>query len=511
MTDAIPFGEEQRIPINLEAEQALLGILMYENDSFHDIADQLRGFDFYEPYHQRMFDAIGMAIRTGRVAEPTYLKDFFEGDPSFEEMGGADYFRKLVNHAPPARRAKHYAEIITDQALRRYLITAADQARASAYDTSETALDLVLMAERSMGEVSMNGPQASAFSNIGDIYSRQFAQSRNNDGAPPGISTGIPDLDAKLGGLRKRNLILIGGRPGMGKSALAVQLAVNVAMPSPSAPKGRGVGFFSVEMPEEQVAPRFGCAIAFERDIDARLNPTFEAFEKGELTEAQWAKLDAAGRKLASMPIEIDFRSGLKVSQMLSAARRLKRKWAREGIEPGCIIIDHFGMISPEQRSKDKVVEASQIADAVLDMAKVLDMPVILLCQLSRDIDKRDDKRPNLSDLKWSGSLEENAAAVIFCFRPEYYNKPPKPDAKEAEWAKYNKNKELFEDRLFLLLEKNRNGRANQSIKTFCSIGHNAIQQLGEAFAQRAIDFSTSRLDQDEEDAIHELGAGGYD
>lgn len=500
------FAPDEVIPHSLESEQALLGTLMFQNEAVYDVADMIRSADFYEPFHQRLYDAVVSTVRAGRLAEPSYLTAFFEADEAFQQFGGIRYLADLIDRAPPGPQAVHYAETIVDTALRRYLIGAADEAKHSAYDTSQSALDLVLIAERAMGEVSMNGPQAMAFHNISDIFARTFAKAKAADGLQPGISSGIPDLDKRLGGLRKQNMILIGGRPGMGKSALAVQLAVNVATPSDEAPKGRGVAFFSLEMPEEQVGTRFGCALAFEREADPKSNPTFEDFEKGELNDIQWQKLEAAGRKLATMPIEIDFRGKLKVSQMLAAARRMKRKWEREGIEPGVIIIDHFGMVAPEKRINDKVQEASQIADDILDMAKLLDMPVVLLCQLARDIDKRDDKRPNLGDLKWSGSLEENAAAVIFCFRPEYYNKVPAQDAKADAWKKYDKIKEAFTDRLFLLLEKNRNGRAHQSIKVFCSIGHNVIQNMGAAEPlNRTIDFSESRLAQEDEAAMDAL------
>lgn len=498
--------EERKLPQNLEAEQALLGILILENERVHDIGDVLRAMDFYEPFHQRLYDTIVATVRKGIVAEPAYLSGFFEGDPAFDQFGGIGYLADLIDHSPPDNQARHYADIVVDQALRRYLLDAAGKAIASAYDTSESALDLVLAAERAMGEVSMNGPQASAFHNISDVFARQFKRSREMDGQQPGISTGIPDLDKRLGGFRKQNVVILGGRPGMGKSAAAVQFAINVAQPSTEAPKGRGVAFFSLEMPEEQVATRFACALAFDRAADPKINPTYEDFEKGELNDIQWQRLEAAGQKLADMPIEIDFRGKLKVTQMLAAARRLKRKWAKEGIEPGLIIIDHVLMVSPEKRVNDKVVEISQIADDILDMAKTLDMPVLVLAQLSRDIDKRDDKRPNLGDLKWSGSLEENAAAVIFCFRPEYYNKPPRDDANTKEWAKYEKIKEAFTDRLMFLLEKNRNGRAHQTIKVFCSIGHNAIQNLSEpTTGQRTIDFSSSRLDQEQDEAMDAL------
>ena len=504
------FAPEEPKMFSLEAEQALLGALLDTNECVYDIADAIRSSDFFEPFHQRLYDAIVTTVRSGRVAETAYLDTYFKGDPAYESFQGVRYLKDLLGSAPAISTVTHHTNTIVDLALRRHLIDAAAEAKASAYDTSQTALDLVLIAERAMGEVSMAGPQAMAFHNISDIFARTFQKAKEADGLQPGISTGIPDLDKKLGGLRKQNMIVIGGRPGMGKSALAVQLAINVATPSSEAPKGRGVAFFSLEMPEEQVGTRFGCALAYDREGDPDANPTFEDFEKGQLNDIQWQKLEAAGRKLSTMPIEIDFRGKLKVSQMLAAARRMKRKWEREGIEPGVIIIDHFGMASPEKRVNDKVVEASQIADDVLDMAKVLDMPVVLLCQLSRDIDKRDDKRPNLGDLKWSGSLEENAAAVIFCYRPEYYNKVPRDDAPAKDWEKYNKVKDAFTNRLFALLEKNRNGRAHQQIKMFCSIGHNVIQNLASAEApNRTIDFSESRLAQEDEAAMEALNSPG--
>lgn len=498
-----PTDEVKSLPHNLEAEQALLGSVMFDNDIFYDVADGLRGFDFYEPFHQRLYDAIASNIRRGQLAEPTVLVEWFTEDPAFKEFGGLRYLADLVDRAPPSANSRDYARIITDLAMRRHLIETAGEVLKSATDPTETALDLVLAAERSMGEITMNGPVKSAFEDLSTIYATQLAKSRSLDGQVPGISTGIPDLDKKLGGLRRKNVIVVAGRPGMGKSAAAITLALNVASPSAEAPNGRGAMFFSLEMPAEQVATRFGCAVAFERDLPPEENPTYEDFEKGLLNDIQWQRLEEAGRKFASMPVKIDFRSKLKVSQMMAAARRQKREWEKKGIEPGVIIIDHVLQVQPEKRLNDKVVEIGQIADDILDMAKVLDMPIVLLCQLGREVDKRDDKRPNLSDLKWSGSLEENAAAVVFCYRPEYYNKVPPHDAKDAEWAKYNRVKEKFTDRLIFLLEKNRNGRANQEIEVFCRIGCNVIQNLGEPSpVARTLDFSTSRLAQDD---------GGFD
>lgn len=487
--------EDDGAPYSLQAEQALLGGLLFNNESVWDVADTVRSSDFWEPFHQRLYDAIVATVRMGRLAEPAYLDDFFTGDPAYTEFGGIEYLRTLLDRAP-AKAAKHHAETVADLSLRRQLLGAGHDILRCINDRTQSAMDLVLAAERLVGDVSTSGPAQTAFVTIGEIYAAQIAKSRDMKGEPPGISTGIPDLDRKLGGLRKKNVIVIAGRPGMGKSAAAVTLALNVGSPQEEAPKGRGVGFFSLEMPGEQVSTRFGCALAYQREAGDQ-NPTYEKFERGELTEAQWALLEHAGQRLASMPIHLDFRSKLKVSQILAACRRLKRDWARAGIEPGVIIIDHVLQVQPEKRLNDKVVEISQIADDILDMAKVLDMPVVLLCQLGREVDKREDKRPILADLKWSGSLEENAAAVIFCYRPEYYNKEPAYDAKESAWAIYNKVKARYTNRLVFLLEKNRNGRANQEIETWCDIGANAIEQLSSPMETRTLDFSASRLDQD--------------
>lgn len=483
------------LPHDLEAEQAILGMISYENEVAHTVADLLTADAFHEPYHQRLFDLMVETVRGGRVPEPIYLTQKLAQDPAFVSFGGTDYFVDLYDKAPPSSQAEHYAKVIADTAMRRRLILAGQAIIAEASNPDQEATVLTADAERMLSDVAATGPVQGVFENIGTIFARQFKRSREADGAAPGVPTGIPDLDKKMGGLRPKNQIILGGRPGMAKSAIAVQWAINVARPTPEHPKGQGVMFYSLEMPEEQLATRFGCALAYDRSIEQKQNPTYEDFEKGALNDIQWQKLEAAGRELATLPIEISFKSNMKVSHMLAAARRQKRKWAEQGIPFVLMIVDHFGKVHPEKRINDKVQESSQIADDLLDAAKDLDVAQVVLAQLGRDVDKREDKRPENSDLKWSGNLEENAGCTVFAYRPEYYNREPEPEDKEAKHAEYQRIKARYTNRLMFIVGKNRNGRGNFSVESFCDIGCNVVQNLADPeLVNRTIDFSTSRV-----------------
>lgn len=487
--------------INLEAEQSLLGAVLFDNDTFYEVADAVQGLDFHEPFHQRLFEEIGATMRAGRVAEPTILVEAFRDDQAFADFGGVSYLIDLMERAPPSRNAPGYAAVIADLAMRRQMIAAATEALSLAHDMSETALERVMAAEKLMGDVSATGSAKSAFEDIGTLARRQMQRSREMKGRPPGIPIGIHDYDKLVGGLRPKTVNVFGGRPGMGKSAAAIEMALNIARPSIERAEGLGVIFFSLEMPEEQVSTRFACALAYDRDLppDANgksQNPTYEDYEKGELTEAQWARLEEATEQLATLPIEIDFRAGLKVSQMLTAVRRQKRAWAARGIKPGVIIIDHILKVAPEKRINDKVQEVGQISGDILEMAKAVDMPVLLLAQLGREVDKREDKRPIMADLKWSGSLEEDAATVTFFYRPEYYNKEPELDADEKTFAKYHDARRRWANRIVFLLEKNRGGRSNISFEMFCDIGSNVIRNLATIDTTAVFDFSESRVGQ---------------
>lgn len=495
----IPFGtpEPQAPPLhNLEIEQGFLGVLLFDNHVFHDLADGLKPEDFHEPFHQRVYEVIGKSIRAGRVAEPTVIAEALVDDPAFAQFGGLRYLIDLFDQAPPSVNAKEYARLISDLSMRREMVRVAAEMTRMAADRSTAAIEHNLAAEQMVADVSDAGGTESSFEHVATVYGRQFKRSRETDGATPGVPMGIAELDEKMGGLRRKNQVLLGGRPGMAKSAEAIEIALHVAKPTAEYPKGQGVAFFSLEMPEEQLATRFGCALAYDREIEQKQNPTYEDFEKGKLNDIQWRKLEDAGRTLATLPIEINFKAKMKVSQIVAAARAQKRKWAAQGIPFTLMIVDHLHKVAPEKRINDRVQEISQISDDLLDAAKDLDVAQVVLCQLGREVDKRDDKRPELTDLKGSGSLEENAAAVVFVYRPEYYNKEPEPEAPDKKHAEYQRVKQRYTNRIIFIVGKNRNGRANFSVEAFCDIGCNVIQNLKQPIPEnRTIDFSKSRIE----------------
>ena len=467
------------MPHNLDAEQSLIGAIMLDNEAYHLIEVPLAAEHFYEPFHGVIYDIMRQRIREGRLAEPVNIAEEVKTWGAFESLGGIRYFADLVDRAPGLTSAPHFASMILDLAIRRDLVRLGGELQKQARtDHRGDATDLVVSTEKILTELASTGTTAPAFKPVGQIYRRQIERARAANGAPPGVPTGIRDLDRVLGGLRPSTVAVLAGRPGMGKSAGGVQIGVNVAQ------AGFGVGMFSLEMPEEQTSGRFGCALAYDRSITGQTgdfsNATFENFEKGNLSDWQWGRIEGAQETLDGLPIYLDHRSKLRVSQMLPAMRRQKREWERAGIKPGLVIVDHVLHIGPEDPRADKVTQVTQASNDILDMAKSLNMAVLLLCQLSRGVEGREDKRPGLQDLKWAGALEEDAFSVTFLYRPEYYLRPPEDDNDDKAWEKYRTAMAKAKNRLWWLVEKNRGGRAQQQVETFCDIGCNAIQQLGD-------------------------------
>lgn len=477
-TDATGATVSNGLPHSPEAEQALLGIVLYENETLHRI-ESVQAHHFAEPFHQRLFAAMAECIRKGVLADPVLLMDRFAGDPALQELGGLRYLYDLVDRCPPPARVEHYAAVVSDLATRRALVTAGRDVSALASKPGEgvTALDLVADAERRFQEIARDGDNRDSWTDVGSSVRRACERARAGRGLP-GVPTGIATLDEVLGGLRPKTLNLIAGRPGAGKSAVGVEIAINIAR------QGRGVAFFSLEMPEEQCSVRFGASLAYDRHAPVysgrSVNPSFQDFERGDLTPEQWDRLERGIEGIDDLPIALDCRSNLRVSQITAASRRLMRTWERAGIEPGAIILDHFLHITPEAGAKGEAVERySAIVYHVLDMAKGLGVPVVLLCQLNRGVEGREDKRPNLADLKWAGALEETAFSATFLYRPEYYLKPPvDKDPDDRAWDDYQREKLRVGNRLFFLVEKNRGGRSNVTVETFCDIGCNAIRDL---------------------------------
>jgi len=458
------------LPHNIQAEQALLGALLFEAESF-ERCDGLRPEHFFEPFHQRLFDTIAEAVRAGKRAEPVLIMDLLRSDPAFVELGGIKYLADLVDRAPPSANAGDYAAKVRELATARQLIDTSREIAARAH--SEPVEPLVAEAERRITDIARDGSSRDCWAPVAEVAERAFAAARRRNGMA-GVPTGIYEVDRILGGFRPKTYNLLAGRPGMGKTAAAVQLAINVAR------QGKGVGFFSIEEPEETLTARFACALAYDRNAPlysgVTTNPTYEAFQRGDLTEPQWEALERGRKILESLPIELDFRSKLKPSQIIAAARRLKRKWSRKGTEVGLFIGDHIGHVAPEVYTGSKVQDTGAVSGDLLHAAKATEDAWLWMCQLSRASEGREDKRPGLSDLRWAGELEQDAFSVTFLYRPAYYAREPEDADDDKAMEKYRRLKEQ-EHALFWLTEKNRGGRTGQA-KTFCDIGCNAIEDL---------------------------------
>lgn len=428
----------KQLPGDIEAEQGLLGILLYNNDALDRVPDHLCGDHFYEPFHGRLFDEIARRVRGGQGVDPITAAGRFEADPAFHELDGIRYLADLFERAPPSPNAPDYAEIIIDRALRREMIIYAQELGVAATDAETEASRVLETAERNLFAIAEQKADQGGFSPFADAADRAIeaaAKAYQRQGDLGGISTGLTDLDQRLGGLHPSDLIILAGRPSMGKTALATKIAYNVARNYRRGPDVDGhrtaaaggvVGFFSLEMAGEQLAARIGCDVS---------GVSGDKVRKGMIDETEFARLRDALDEIKSIPLHIDQTGGISLAKITSRARRLKR---RHGLD--LIVIDYLQLITTDgrQRGGNRTEEVGAITGGLKALAKELNVPVIALSQLSRKVEDRDDKRPQLSDLRDSGSIEQDADAVLFVFREAYYLGRTEPRAGTVEhqnWA----------------------------------------------------------------------------
>ncbi|MEH6666093.1 MAG: replicative DNA helicase, partial [Brevundimonas sp.] len=393
-TDARPVAA---LPHNLEAEQALLGSLMFDNAVFERLSDRLRGTHFYEPFHQRLFDAIEDHVRQGLLAEPTILMERFKADPAFQEFGGLRYLADLVDRAPPGANAPDYARLVYDLALRRDLIRIGGDIIKEAPDPETPAMDQIEAAEQSLYSLAETGKPSSGFVSFGHALAgavEMAGEAYQRDGKLAGLATYLDDLDQKLGGLHPSDLLILAGRPSMGKTALATNIAFNVARnyrwePTPEGRKtveGGVVAFYSLEMSAEQLAMRI---LADASGVSS------DRLRKGEIDASDFGRIRDAAAEIGEAPLYIDATGGLSLSKLAARARRLKRM--EHGLD--LIIVDYLQLITVGEGNgqKNRVQEVSEITGGLKALAKELSVPIIALSQLSRQVEQREDKRPQLS------------------------------------------------------------------------------------------------------------------
>ena len=423
--------QQENLPKNIEAEQALIGALLANNKTFEKVSEFLRAEHFADPIHAKVFDVISKLIVKGHVADIITLKNFFEQDGTLEEVGGYKYLIKLADSATPLTNAEYYAQFIYDKFLRRELIATGFDIvnNATKEDLESDASEQIEMAEKRLFELANQGETQTGFVDFSMALKgslERIESAYQKDGKISGVPTGLDALDAKTGGLNDSDLIILAGRPAMGKTALATNIAYNVAEflahDKNTPDKNRGVAFFSLEMSADQLASRILSTVTQTNGHKMRT---------GELDNAEFTRIAAAVRELEQIPLFIDDTPGLNINAIRTRARRLKRN---KGL--GLIVIDYIQLINGTGSKKNegnRVQELSEISRGLKILAKELQVPVIALSQLNRGVESRDDKRPLMSDLRESGSIEQDADIVMFVFRENYYIQNEEPKLKSGE------------------------------------------------------------------------------
>ncbi|MBO6603263.1 MAG: replicative DNA helicase [Roseicyclus sp.] len=448
------------LPHNIEAEQQLLGAILSSNDVLDRVDDLVKPDHFYDPVHGEIFATAASRITKGLQTDATTLKNFLADHPGLKDLGGAEYLLRLQLSAIATSAARDYAQLIHDLALRRELIdlgrTIADRAQTVRDDA--TPDEQIVEAEADLFKLASSGTTSRGFQSFlraltdaVDIANAAY----NRGGGLAGISTGLVDMDKMLGGLHNSDLLILAGRPSMGKTSLATNIAFNVAKSWKRGQKPDGsegtvdggvVGFFSLEMSAAQLA---------QRVLSEAAEVPSELIRKGDLNEQEFQRYLRAAQDLESCPLYIDDTPALPISQLAARARRLKR--SPQGLD--LLIVDYLQLLRGGGKSENRVNEVSEITQGLKAVAKELNIPVIALSQLSRQVEQREDKRPQLSDLRESGSIEQDADVVMFVYRGEYYKEREKPGEDNLEaMAKWQQEMEQLHGKAEVIIGKQRHG-----------------------------------------------------
>jgi replicative DNA helicase len=452
----------RHVPYDIDVEQALLGAVLADNRAMEQASALVKAEHFYDPLHARIFDTMAMMIeRGGVVATPLTLHATMKADPGVIETGGQAYFEALAAAAPAIPNIRDLSRILADLAVRRRLIHIGEEIVNTAYDapTEKTSRQQIEEAEKALYAVAEAGRYGEGALDFHEalrqaVESAERAQARG--GRISGVTSGFTDIDSLLGGLQPSDLLILAGRPGMGKTALGTNMAFHAARTyiqdmeqGAEFPRGAPVLFFSLEMAAQQLSARI---LAEQTEIE------MWKIRNGRFSESEWEKFVLTMQELSTLPLYIDDTGGISIAQIAARARRMKRE---KNI--GLIIIDYLQLVAPSRTHENRVQEITEVTKGLKTLAKELDIPVLALSQLSRGVDARDDKRPVLSDLRESGSIEQDADVVMFVYREEYYLASREPEAGTPDHAKWTEKLERATNRAEVMVEKHRHG-ATRSI-----------------------------------------------
>jgi len=450
---------EQKEPFNIDAEQAILGAILFDNEIFYRVSSFLKGEHFYDPVHQLIYEACEKLISSGRLASPVTLNTYLADNPAMGDIGGSRYLSDLAMNVPSTAGAWDYARVVFDLSVSRGLVRLGGDMidRARSADIDDDPQTQVQTAEAELYKLAETGKYGGGFV----TFESALAEAINianaayeRGGGLAGVSTGLVDVDKHMGGLHKSDLIILAGRPSMGKTALVTNIAVNAAKAyrperqadgTIKAGEGGIVGFFSLEMSADQLAGRI---LSEFSEIPS------DRIRRGDIDQSDFERIYEAAQTLNDIPLYIDDTGGLSIAQLAARARRLKRQ---HGLN--VLIIDYLQLLSGSKKSGDnRVQEITEITVGLKALAKELEVPVIALSQLSRQVEQREDKRPQLSDLRESGSIEQDADVVLFVYREEYYLSRAEPREGTPEHLQWQEDCDKAAGKAEVIIGKQRHG-----------------------------------------------------
>ncbi len=438
-------------PSNLEAEQALLGSILVNNDIIDEISTIVNSNIFYDPAHIKIYEVIESLNNKGMIANPITLKNFFEKDNMLSDVGGTEYIVKLTRFSGSVKQAIDYAKIIHEMYLRRELIMVSDKLTEDTLNTNsedKNAENIIEDTEKSLYDLAERGTFSQSylkFNKALDETIKMATLAMQSDQGIVGVPTGLTDLDEKLGGLHKSDLVILAGRPSMGKTALATNIAFNASQNILSRQEKSSVAFFSLEMSSEQLSTRILSEQARIKSDDIR---------RGKVTEEEINRYIETSRNIYNLPLFIDETPAITIAALSNRARRIKRL---HGL--GLIVVDYIQLMrSSSNKNEGRVQEISEITQGLKALAKELSVPILALSQLSRAVEQRDDKQPQLADLRESGSIEQDADVVMFVYREAYYLERKQPKLGSIEHAEWQSKMNDVNGLADIILGKQRHG-----------------------------------------------------
>ena len=439
-------------PANLEAEQALIGSILVNNDIIDEISSIINPSIFYDPAHIKIYEVIQDLNNKGMVANPITLKNFFEKDNMLNEVGGTEYLIKLTRFSGSVKQAVDYAKIIHEMYLRRNLIQISDKLNSDTLNASsenQNAEMIIEDTEKSLFDLAERGSFTQSFLKFNQALDKTIemaTQAMKSDKGIVGVPTGLKDLDEKLGGLHKSDLIILAGRPSMGKTALATNVAYNAAQNILTRQEKSSVAFFSLEMSSEQLSTRILSEQAKIKSDDIR---------RGKITEEEINRYIETSRNIYDLPLYIDETPAISIASLSNRARRIKRLFGLS-----LVVVDYIQLMKSNSTkyNEGRVQEISEITQGLKALAKELSVPVLALSQLSRAVEQRDDKQPQLADLRESGSIEQDADVVMFVYREEYYLERKQPKLGSIEHAEWQSKMNDVNGLADIILGKQRHG-----------------------------------------------------